>query len=236
MNKLFFTLTLFNSVLLFSQNSTTDSLKIKFDKFKFNKIYELVNADLNKNYYFTVNDTVKEKNLKDFKCSFIKNYQLLDLIVKPIPKYEIEKDYDLSKNILNYISFNNFFTSYFNYTIYSNNNYLTSELYKNDSIPHSIIFNCLPASSIGSNLSTIMKLNLQEKYFVFQINDITNVLFIVDEGIVYAITKPDKLGGYLKIEINEFFQNNSIITKNFNSNGDRNKKLIRKKFNYYFTI
>lgn len=236
MNKLLFALILFNSVFLFAQNSKTDSIKIKFNKLKFNEIYELVNSDLNKNYFFTVNDTIQEKNLKDFKCSFIKNYQLSDLTVKPIPKFEIEKNYDWSKNILHYISFNNFFKSDFNYSIYLNNNYLTTEFYYSNRLPHSIIFNCLPTASIGSNLSTMMKLNLQEKYFVFQINDINNVLFIVDEGKVYAITNPNKSGGYLKTEINEFFQKNVVVTKNFNSNSGRNKKSLLKKFNYYFTI
>ncbi len=56
---------------------------------------------------------------------------------------------------------------------------------------------------LGNDMGYMMKLGLERNHFTFYIKGLSP-LFIVENGIVYAITNPTNEGGYDKMEINKY--------------------------------
>lgn len=198
-------------ILLFVGNECLsqkkDTIAVVLD---FKKRIELAKNDLTRKYNYTKTVQDRENNLwngNDSKCKFITAYNLNELNVKIIPEYELLKEFKFQGNVLNFINFNPSERT----TVYSvndkNNEFVyfefDTELWDDsDSV---FLFDCVVTTPLGSNILTMMKLRLQDKYVAFRLKNLSQVLFIVDEGIVYAISKPRLDGTYQKTEINEFF-------------------------------
>lgn len=187
----------------YSQKNSTDTISI-ITKNKF-KIEELYN-DLKQKYNYTLEFKKNDTTLTEFNCEYITKYNYDSLIIKEIPEFKIKKNINLKKNILNQIDFKN--TNTFKYNIYTNKEYITTAFFHKSSYNEIIGFNCKPLNPLGSNIMTMMKLKLQEKYYIFKIEEFSNLLFIIDNGIVYVITQPKLNGDYKKTEINQFFREN----------------------------
>ncbi len=200
------TITIFLSLIIniiYSQKKSTDSISITTkNKYKIDELYK----DLRQKYNYTLEFEKNDTTLTEFNCEYITKYNYDSLVIKEVPEFKIKKNINLKKNILTQIDFknaNNFF-----YNIYTNQEYITTEFFYKSSHNDIIGFNCEPFHLLDSNILTMMKLKLQEKYYIFKIEGLANLLFIVDNGISYVITQPKLNGDYKKTEINQFFQEN----------------------------
>ena len=116
-------------------------------------------------------------------------------------------------NILKKINFSNDFQNQF-FNIYFKDEIVFESRYINqDSLNfNALINNSLTLDSfddptrIGHLKGYLLKLGLEKDFFAFFINGCPiDHMFIVDNGIVYAIFNPTSEGDYYKLEINEYF-------------------------------
>lgn len=193
---------------------------------KMKTVFKKVNKDFIKMYNFTLKDEKREhKQYKDtFGCSLISDYNLNDLSLKVIPRFSLKEKYNLNKNIVDFFDVKQDKHRAFFYTISKRDSLLTTaySVIKDRAIMSAILLNCSLSEFLDNNINLMMRLGFQEKYFVFQIDEIVRVLFIVDNGVVYAIHQPRTDGTYKKTEINEFFRTNKIKVKNFDSESAEN--------------
>lgn len=199
-------LTIFLSLIIntiYAQKNSTDTISIT-SKNKY-KIEELYN-DLKQKYNYTVEFEKTDNDLTQFNCEYITKYNYDSLVIKEIPVFKIKKNINLKKNILTQIDFKN--TKTFIYNIYTTKEYITTTFFFKSSYNEIIGYNCGPLNPLDSNIMTMMKLKLQEKYYIFKIEEFANLLFIIDNGIVYVITEPKLNGDYKKTEINQFYREN----------------------------
>jgi len=205
------TLSIFLSLIIntiYSQKKSTDTISITTKK-KY-KIEDLYN-DLKQKYNYTLESVKTDNDLKQFNCDYITKYKYDSLVIKEIPVFKIKKNINLKKNILTQIDFKN--TNTFIYNIYTNKEYITTAFFLKSSYNEIIGYNCDPLNPLDSNIMTMMKLKLQEKYYIFKIEEFSNLIFIIDNGIVYVITEPKLNGNYKKTEINQFFRENYRVKK-----------------------
>lgn len=196
---------------LYSQNNSVDTISITTkNKYKTEELYN----DLKQKYNYTLEFKKNDTTLTEFNCEYITKFSYDSLVIKEVPVFKIKKNINLKKNILTQIDFNN--SNIFFYNIYYNQEYITTSLFFKSSDYEPIGFNCEPFHPLDSNLLTIMKLNLQEKYYIFKIEEFSNLLFIIDNGIVYVISEPKLNGDYKKTEINQFFRENHKAKKVIN--------------------
>ncbi|WP_329805850.1 hypothetical protein [Flavobacterium facile] len=199
-------LTIFLSLIIntiYSQKNSTDTISIT-SKNKY-KIEELYN-DLKQKYNYTLEYLKTDNDLTQFNCDYITKYNYDSLVIKEIPVFKIKKNINLKKNILTQIDFKN--TNTFIYNIYTTKEYITTAFFFKSSYNEIIGYNCEPLNPLDSNIMTMMKLKLQEKYYIFKIEEFSNLLFIINNGIVHVITEPKLNGDYKKTEINQFFREN----------------------------
>lgn len=166
--------------------------------------------------------------INDFDCKYISDFKLNELVAKNIPLFKLSKKYDVSKNILNYLTpskDNNF------YIITNKNKYLTViskyTLINNDPV----FFDCTIAQYLGNTIQYLLKNYYQNDLYFFQIQGINNVQFVIEEGNAYALYT-NNLGDFEKIEINAFFQKNIVNSMYYESKRSRN--LILKEKNLQF--
>lgn len=208
--KYFFKLLLLLVVnVCFSQNR--DTIKVELD---LKKRIEFAQKDLTERYYYTksVENTEDNHRYRDsMGCKFITDYKLEELKIKTIPQFELTKDFKFQGNVLEFINFNPSKRT----TIYSINDKDGNFIYfefdresRNDDFNSAFMFDCIITTPMGSNILGMMKLRLHEKYFAFRLAGLSQVLFIVENGLVYAISKPKLDGTYEKTEINKFFAKN----------------------------
>lgn len=166
-----------------------------------------------------------------------------EYIITSIPVFRLKDDFynNHKSNVLHKIDFsNNFHKQFLN--IYNNDEIVYESDFVNqdnlsqyDLIRNSLILNSFDDPVRYGNLKGyLLKLGLERKYFTFFIegSPIDHV-FIVDNGIVYAIFNPTPEGKYNKIEINEYFS--KYYDKKFIYN---KKPRLKKKFKekYFFEI
>lgn len=227
MLKIKITLTIFSSLIIniiYSQNKSTDTISITTKKkHKIDKLY----YDLKQKYNYTLEFEKKDTTLTEFNCDYITKFNYDSLVIKEIPVFKIEKNINLKKNILTQIDFKN--TNNYFYNIYNSREYITTSFLYKSSYNELLGFNCELLKPLDSNILTMMKLKLQEKYYIFKIEKYSNLLFIIDNGIVYVITEPKLNGDYKKTEINQFFRENYIAKKQID------KSLYYSK-QYFFSI
>ena len=210
--------------IIYSQKTSTDTISISTkNKYKIEELYE----DLKQKYNYTLEFEKNDTTLTEFNCEYITKFNYDSLVVKEVPAFKIKKNINLKKNILTQIDFKN--TNNYFYNIYTNQKYITTEFFNKSSQKEIIGFNCGPFNPLDSNILTMMKLKLQEKYYIFKIEEFSNLLFIIDNGIVYVITQPKLNGDYKKTEINQFFRENYKPKKAID------KSLYYSK-NYFFTL
>ncbi len=239
--KIIFFIVFFNPLLMLSQsNSNIDSI---YAKIKIRKIKELSENDFKKRYDLTLNERKNlNQEIDSFNCRIISDFSYNKLSLKAVPVFGLKKNYDLNKNIVNYIDFKSKCDNVFVYNIYYNDLFLTTSFFnKKIKTVAPIIFNCNLSMPIDSNIFTMMSLKLQDKYFVFQINNIRGVLFIVEKGVVYAILNPKINGKYEKIEINDFFRKYGLTYKKYMSKNSGTPEIIEQnteshKQRYYLKI
>jgi hypothetical protein len=220
-------LTIFLSLIIntiYSQKNSTDTISIT-SKNKY-KIEELYN-DLKQKYNYTLEYLKTDNDLTQFNCDYITKYNYDSLVIKEIPVFKIKKNINLKKNILTQIDFKN--TNTFIYNIYTTKEYITTAFFFKSSYNEIIGYNCEPLNPLDSNIMTMMKLKLQEKYYIFKIEEFSNLLFIIDNGIVYVISEPKLNGDYKKTEINQFFRENYKAKKPIDKSLYYSKK-------YFFSI
>ncbi|GAA4763420.1 MULTISPECIES: hypothetical protein [Flavobacterium] len=213
--RIIFYIIFFNPLVLLSQSiSSVDSI---YAKIKIRKITELSEKDLKKKYEITLYERENlNQEIDSFNCKIISDYNYDKLSVKAVPVFNLKKNYNLNKNIAHYIDFKSKCRNLLVYNIYYNDLFLTTNFVnrQNEKL-FPIIFNCDLSMPIDSNMLTMMNLKLQDKYFVFQINNIRGVLFIVEKGEIFAITNPKINGEYEKFEINDFFRKNNLTYEKY---------------------
>lgn len=210
----------FLSQLMAAQKRNIDTVYLP----KNEKIVDLSNIyNLTKKKKDSLNTEIKE-----FDCKYISDFNLNELFAKNIPLFKLSKKYDVSKNILNYLTpskDNN------RYIITNKNKYLTVisnyTFINNDPV----FFDCTIAQYLGNNIQYILKNYYQNDLYFFQIQGINNVQFVIEEGNAYALYT-NKLGDFEKIEINAFFQKNIVNSIYYESKRRRN--LILKEKNLQF--
>lgn len=221
------TLAFFLSLIInttYSQKNSPDTISITTkNKYKIEELYD----DLKQKYNYTLEYLKTDNDLTQFNCDYITKHNYDSLIIKVIPEFKIKKNINLKKNILTQIDFKN--TNTFKYNIYTNKVYITTAFFHKSSYNEIIGFNCGPLNPLDSNILTMMKLKLQEKYYIFKIEEFSNLLFIIDNGIVFVITEPKLNGDYKKTEINQFFRENYKAKKAIDKSLFYSKK-------YFFSI
>jgi len=207
-------------------------------------------------------ETVIKNNIKERSVYTLKNKKaILDLyekdslkllldykmdseyIVTSIPVFRLKDDFDNNhkSNVLHKIDFSNNFHKQFSNIYYKDDIVYESYYVEQDSLDlFSLITNSLILNSFddpvrfGNLKGYLMKLGLERKYSAFFIESCPiDHVFIVDNGIVYAIFNPTTEGKYDKIEINEYFS--KYYDKKFIYN---KKPRLKKKFKgkYFFEI
>jgi len=152
------------------------------------------------------NDSVKLLTEYKFDSSYV---------VTSIPVFKLNKNIINNQkiNILKKINFSNDFQNQF-FNIYFKDKIVFESRYINqDSLNfNALINNSLTLDSfddptrIGHLKGYLLKLRLEKDFFAFFINDCPiDHMFVVDNGIVYAIFNPTPEGDYYKLEINEYF-------------------------------
>ncbi|WP_155958857.1 hypothetical protein [Flavobacterium limnosediminis] len=205
MNYFFWITLLFFGGNCFSQKKDTITVGVHLKRY-----VEFAQKDLKARYNYTksVENLAEYRSYKDtFGCKFISDYKLKELKIKVTPEFELSKDFKFQGNVLDFVDFNPEKINVV-YSIYDKtNNFLDYEFESQEwsYFDSALMFNCWLTEPMGSNVLTMMKLRLQDKYFTFRLKNLSQVLFIVDKGLVYAITKPRLDGTYEKTEINEFF-------------------------------
>lgn len=140
-------------------------------------------------------------------CRFITEYNPDELHVKAIPEFKLLKDFKFQGNVLDFLDFHNENINSL-YNIYDKQDkfvHFETTVEVPDYLKSPLMFDCIMTEPIGSNILTMMKLRLQDKFFTFKIDGLTQHLFIVEKGRVYAVSKPMLDGTYQKMEINKFF-------------------------------
>lgn len=192
-------------------------------------VFNKVSDEFVERYYFTQKDVNGEnkRDKEEFGCGLISDYKLKKLSLKVIPRFKLLKGYDLSKNIADFLDIEQDDYRSFFYTIYHKDTLLTTaySVIKNKTIMSSILLNCSSGQFLDNNIAYMMQLGFQEHYFLFQIENMRGVFFIVEKGIVYALYWPRNSQDYKKTEINEFFRNNKIKIENFDSESVENKAI-----------
>ena len=138
-----------------------------------------------------------------------------EYIITSIPVFRLKDDFynNHKSNVLHKIDFSNNFREQFSNIYYKDEIVYEGYYVDQDSLGQfSLITNSLILNSFddperfGNLKGYLMKLSLERKYFAFFIEGCPiDHIFIVDNGIVYAIFNPTPEGKYNKIEINEYF-------------------------------
>lgn len=179
-------------------------------------------------------ETVIKNNIKERSVYTLKNKKaILDLygkdsvkllldykmdseyIVTSIPVFKLKDDFDNNhkSNVLNKIDFSNNFREQFSNIYYKDEIVYEGYYVDQDSLGQfSLITNSLILNSFedperfGNLKGYLMKLGLERTYSAFFIEGCPiDHIFIVDNGIVYAVINPTPEWKYDKIEINEYF-------------------------------
>jgi len=138
-----------------------------------------------------------------------------EYIVTSIPIFKLKDNFynNYKNNVLYKIDFsNNFHKQFLNIynkdkIVYESNYVDQDSLDLFSMIDNSLILNSFDDPVRYGNLKGfLLKLGLERKYFAFFIEGCPiDHIFIVDNGVVYAIFNPTPEGKYDKIEINEYF-------------------------------
>ena len=201
-------------VPFYSHSQITDAIKCNIDF---------------KGYETVIKNNIKERSVYTLKnkkaildlyekdsLKLLLDYKLdSDYIVTSIPVFKLKDNFDnnYKKNVLHKINFLNNFHNQFSNIYYKDEIVYESYYVDQDSLDlFSLITNSLILNSFddperfGNLKGYLMKLGLERKYFAFFIEGCPiDHIFIVDNGIVYAIFNPTPEGKYDKIEINEYF-------------------------------
>ena len=143
--------------------------------------------------------------------------------------FNFKEGYDFSKNVLKFIDFDYPCQNDIPYLIYNNDEYITFDFFIKNQI-NVLYYDCPLTIPLDRNVVNMMNLKLQEKFYVFKIRKITEVVFIIDNNKVYAITNPKRDGSFNKIEINDYFRLYPISIDFFDSNKEKEKR-----WNIYYT-
>lgn len=189
----------------FSQKKDTITVDVSLKRY-----VELAQKDLEARYNYTKSVKNAEDNriYKDtFGCKFITDFKLQELQIKVTPQYSLSKDFEFQGNVLRFIDFS---PEKLNavYSIYDKyDTFLDVEFYSQEfkSFYTALMFGCEVDCLMDSNIQAIHELRLQDKYFTFRLKNLSQVLFFIENGVGYAVTKPMLNGTYKKMEINEFF-------------------------------
>ncbi|WP_286912756.1 hypothetical protein [Flavobacterium sp. UBA4197] len=189
-----------------------DTISIRFNLIEY---INFAKENIQERYNFTLKNRELLKTYLDQDTRFLlTNYKLEDLKITSIPNFKLSKDTQIcKKNIINYIKFD-FNPENQSYNIYLNDKIVCDEIpmYKSDDKSDIMFYSLIgndfknPIRIGGANRGYLMKLGLEKKYPTFMIDGIPpDTYFIIDSGIIYAITNPDNTGNYKKTEINEYF-------------------------------
>jgi hypothetical protein len=160
------------------------------------------------NIRLTLNDSIKY---------VLSQYNFDEFQITSIPVFKLKKDFDLSRknNTARFIDFkDDFYNQRIN--LYKNNKIIGDFIYlgkENQNNDMALLFYALLGDNFDYPLREdslhgfLMKLQLETKYFVFFIDQLKDVIFIIKENKIYAITSPDNNGKYEEDEINYFFCN-----------------------------
>ena len=197
--------------MVFCQTKDTIPIKLNLTEY-----INFAKENIQERYNFTLKNRELLKTYLDQDTSFLlTNYKLEDLKIISIPNFKLSKNTQICKknNIINYINFN-INPENQSYNIYLNDEIVCDEIpmYKSDDKSDIMFYSLIgndfknPIRIGGANRGYLMKLGLEKKYPTFMIDGIPpDTYFIIDSGIIYAITNPDNTGNYKKTEINEYF-------------------------------
>lgn len=220
----------------------TDTIKCNID---FKEYETVIKNNIKERSVYTLNN--KKAILDLYEKDSVKlllDYKMdSEYIVTSIPIFKLKDNFDNDhkNNILHKIDFSNDFQKQFFNIYYKNEIVYESYYVDKDSLNfNALINNSLTLDSfedpsrIGHLKGYLLKLGLERKHFAFFIEGCPiDHLFIVDNGIVYAIFNPTPEGKYDKIEINEYFSkyyDKKFIYKKKPSSGKKYKE------KYFFEI
>lgn len=188
-----------------------DTIEFKID---LKKLHAIAEENVKDRHKFTVEK--QDSLVKVFELNpqlVLSRYQFEEFKITVIPVFELDKKVKLDNkiNFLNYLTNKKKYNDLF-YNGYVDDEIVLDDFYVEYQYPPKLGF-ILAYSLLGDNYSFperiggdrgfMMKLGLEKKYFAFYIKGLLP-LFIVENGIVYAITNPTNEGGYDKMEINEY--------------------------------
>lgn len=223
------------AVITCSCNGQQNRYVINYDKTAYK---DAASKDITERYQYTVSNQDKIKELYGSSDFILTKYPLNQLEIESLPIFNMDAVTKISskKNIVEFINFKNDFQRqginlYYNNTIVGDFRFGVKVGDPTDLLYYSLIgddFN--DPVRTGSLMGYLMKLMLEKRYFTFLIYGVNNVLFIVDDKKIYAVTEPTPEGKYTKTEINLFFHlyvgNNNL--KNILGEGSFS---VRKKIN-----
>lgn len=229
-------------VPFYCHSQIVDTIKCNID---FKEYETVIKNNIKERSVYTLNN--KKAILDLYEKDSVKlllDYKMdSEYIVTSIPVFKLKDNFDNNhkSNVLHKIDFSNDFHEQFLNIYYKDEIVYESYYVNQDSLDHfSLISNSLTLNSFddperfGNLKGYLMKLSLERKYFAFFIEGCPiDHIFIVDNGVVYAVFNPTPEGKYDKIEINEYFS--KYYDKKFIYN--KKPRLGRKyKERYFFKI
>lgn len=201
-------------VPFYCHSQITDTIKSNID---FKEYEDVIKNNIKERSAYTLKN--KKAILDLYEKDSVKlllDYKMdSEYIVTSIPIFKLKYNFDNNhkKNVLHKIDFSNNFHKQFSNIYYKDEIVYESYYVDQDSldlfslITNSLVLNSFDDPERFENLKGyLMKLGLERKYFSFFIEGCPiDHIFIVDNGVVFAIFNPTLEGKYDKIEINEYF-------------------------------
>jgi hypothetical protein len=198
----------------YCHSQITDSIKCNID---FKEYENVIKNNIKERSVYTLkNEKAILALYKKESMKLLLDYKVdSEYIVTSIPIFKLKDNFynNYKNNVLYKIDFsNNFHKQFLNIynkdkIVYESNYVDQDSLDLFSMIDNSLILNSFDDPVRYGNLKGfLLKLGLERKYFAFFIEGCPiDHIFIVDNGVVYAIFNPTPEGKYDKIEINEYF-------------------------------
>ncbi|WP_130733141.1 hypothetical protein [Flavobacterium sp. J27] len=220
--------------LAMNLNSQNTCYRIDFNKEEYSKVaYE----NLQTRYLYTLK--VKDYLVNELKIDsmlLVTQYDLDSLKIYSIPKFKFN-NLNSKGNVLELIDFSNDFCSQ-KYFVYNNSKIVFDDNVSCDAKISGNNFDKYLFSLISDDYSNpirygslsgyIAKIDFNKFENLFFIKGLENVLFIVEENLVYAIYNIDNNGNYEKLEINKYFSKYDFLgnQRNYPIKYNRKKYLV----------